>query len=271
MRQVLNHPQSLRIQGRTDGADASLIRKNGTPMGFLVVTFAALAAAAATQAASGFGFALLAVPLLTLTHDVRTAVVGAGVAGVLLNVESVRRDHRHVRWRTVAALLVTAVIGMPFGLVLLRSLDERTLTIVVAVTVLGCTYLVWRQPVLSGGRAVVAAGGLAAGVLSTATGTNGPPLVAVLSGLDLDPCEFRASLAAYFSATGVLGVLAFGLAGQLTRPAWLIGAVGMTAVPFGWLLGDLAFRRLDATRFRHVVLVMLVVTSAITIMKAATG
>jgi uncharacterized protein len=234
----------------------------------IAVIFAVIAAAAAVQAVTAFGFALLAVPLLAVISDVPTAVVGVGVAGVLLNFGTVRVDWAHVRWRPVGGLLVAAAAGMPFGLIALRGLADRALGIVVAGAVLGCTLLVWLRPRLRGGWPVVAAAGVVAGVLATATGTNGPPLVAVFLGLGFRPAEVRASLAAYFSVSGVLSLVGFGLAGELTRPVWVIGAVGVLAAPLGWWLGNRVFRRFDAARFRRVVLGMLVCTSLMTLVRA---
>jgi uncharacterized protein len=234
----------------------------------IVAIFAILATAAAVQAVTAFGFALLAVPLLAQTDDVPTAVVGVGVAGVLMNFATVRIDRAHIRWRPVVGLLAAATVGMPFGLLLLRGLSERALGVLVAAAVLGCALIVWLRPTLRGGWLAVASAGVFAGVLATATGTNGPPLVAVFLGMGFTPAEVRASLAGYFSVSGVLSVVAFATAGELTRPVWLIGAVGLVAVPLGWWLGNRLFRRFDPLRFRRAVLAMLVLTSVMTVTRA---
>jgi uncharacterized membrane protein YfcA len=231
-----------------------------------IATFAALTAAAAVQAASGFGFALVAVPTLGLFTDIRAAVVGTAVASMLLNVGTIRSGFDHVRWRLVGTLLLIAAAGMPFGVILLRSLDNRALSLLVAVAVLGCTALVWLRPTVRGWVAI-ACGGLLAGVLSTATGTNGPPLAAVFAGVGLNPAEFRASFGAYFAVSGGLTLTAYGVAGELTQTAWLVGAVGVVALPVGWFLGDRLFRRLDATHFRRAVLVVLIASSVVTAMR----
>jgi uncharacterized membrane protein YfcA len=235
-----------------------------------VATFAVLATAAAVQAASGFGFALVAVPFLALVIDPHTAVVGAAVASVPLNLGAVRRRFGDVRWRLVGGLLLAAATGLPVGLVLLRTLDDRALTLLVAGTVLSCTILVWRRLALRG-RVAVVAGGVVAGVLTTATGTNGPPLAAVFAGLGLEPREFRASFGAYFAVSGVLTLAAYGVAGELTGEAWQVGAVGLVALPVGWFLGDRVFRRLDPVRFRRAVLAVLVTSAAVTAMRVVSG
>jgi uncharacterized membrane protein YfcA len=237
----------------------------------VLAIFVILAVAAAVQAATAFGFALIAVPLLALTADVSTGVVGVALAGLLLNLGTVHLDWAHIRWRPVIGLLAAAGVGMPFGLFILRSLDERALKLLVAAVVLACTLLVWRRPAFPTGWPVVAAVGVLAGVLATATGMNGPPLLALFLGMGFVPAEVRASLAVYFSVSTVLAVAAFAVAGELTGPAYLIGAVGLVAVPLGWWLGNRVFRRFDAAGFRRAVLVMLLFTSVVTAVRAAMG
>jgi uncharacterized protein len=237
----------------------------------LAAAFVVLAVGAAVQAASGFGFALAAVPLLAAVTDARTAVVGSSVAGLLLSIRAAVGERRQVGWRAASALTGSAALGMPFGVLVLRSLSQRALALLIAATVLGCVVLVWRRPELPSGSGPLVVAGLTAGVLTTATGTNGPPLVAALQAMRYEPREFRATLAAVFAATGVLGVAAFAVAGQITRPALLVGAVGAPAVLVGWEIGNVAFRRLGAGRFRTVVLALLVASSVAMVIRVVIG
>jgi hypothetical protein len=237
----------------------------------LAIAFAIILTAAATQAATGFGFALVAVPLLAATSDPRTAVVGASLVGPLLSVTIAARERASVRWRTAALVFGAALLGMPFGLLVLRSAPERALTALIAVVVLACTLLVWLDLRLGTGVRTVGMVGLVSGVLSTATGANGPPLVAAFQAMGYDPATFRATLAAVFAGTGVCSLAGFLLAGQVRPPALATALVGAPAVALGWWLGNRLFARLDRAWFRRVVLVGFVATSAVTLARALLG
>src|SRR5690606_21218277 len=153
--------------------------------------------AAFAQAVTGFGFALVAVPLLALAADARTAVVAAGLTGLAMNLVVLGRQHRHVRWPDTGLLLAAGMVGMPLGIWLLRTAPDRVLSALIALCVLGCTALVWRDVRLRAPKLGAIGGiGVLAGALSTATGTNGPPLVAAFHALGYDPRTFRATLAA---------------------------------------------------------------------------
>lgn len=240
-------------------------------MSTLVAAAAVLLLAAMAQAVSGFGFALVAVPLLALTTDARTAVVVAGLAGLVMNLVLAARERVHVRWRTAWLLLLTAAVGLPLGLVVLRLAPERLLAALIGVSVLGCTALVWRDVRLPDpGPVAVGAIGVLVGTLSTATGTNGPPLVAAFQAMGYEPRVFRATLAAVFAGTGVASVAGFLAAGLVTPRVAGLGLAGLPAVGLGWLLGNWLFARIPGARFRTFVLASLVVSSAVTIAHAAT-
>jgi uncharacterized membrane protein YfcA len=234
----------------------------------LLAAFAILAMAAVAQAVTGFGFALLSVPLLALVVPIQDAVVAGSLASLALTIGISIRERAHVRWRTTGILLAVAVVGMPVGYWMLTTLPEPVLTLVVGVSVLVSTFLVWRRPTISAGPVSVGVVGLLVGVLTTSTGTNGPPLVAAFQSMGFPPRVFRATTAAVFTGCGLVACGLFAAGGQIGRTALLIWAVSVPAIVGGFLAGDRVFRRLDHGRFRTVVLWALIVASIITIGRA---
>lgn len=234
----------------------------------LFAVFVIILLASVAQTATGFGSALIAVPLLTLATGPRTAVVGGTLAGLVLTWAITARNRRHAQWRVAGWLLAAATLGMPLGLLVLRYTPDRVLTAVIALTALACTVLVWRRVRLATGRPVVVVVGILTGVLTTATGTNGPPLVAAFQGMGYDARTFRATISAVFTGTGVLGVLGFLVAGQVTAEAARVGLVGLPATALGWWVGELIFRRFDEAAFRRAVLAALGVICAVTLVRA---
>jgi uncharacterized membrane protein YfcA len=235
-------------------------------LAFLIVLLASF-----TQAVTGFGFALVAVPLLAVAIDPHRAVVTEGLVSLGATVFAVVRERAHVRWRDSGWLLGCALAGLPLGLLILRGTPDRVLTALIAVCVLGCTLLVWRRAKLPQHSVVtVGAVGVLVGTLSTATGTNGPPLVAAFQAMGYDRHTFRATLAAVFAGTGVLSVAGFFAVGLVDARVTRLALVSLPAVAIGWLLGDRVFARIGATGFRTVVLVALLVTSAVTLIRAFT-
>ena len=227
--------------------------------------------AAFAQALSGFGFALVAVPLLASTVDPQAAVVTTTAVGMTMNLARAAGERQQVRWAVAVRLCAAAVAGVPFGLLMLTVLPDLALTVLIAVTTVACTVAVWRGLRLPGGSGPVVAAGVLSGVLLTATGTNGPPLVAALQALGLTPRQFRATLAAIFSLSSLVGMAGFVSAGLVTVPYAAIIAVGLPAVAAGAWLGQRAFVRVDAVRFRRIVISGLLASSMLALVHAGAG
>jgi hypothetical protein len=237
----------------------------------LIATFVIIAVAAAAQAVTGFGFALLAVPLLALVMPVDTAVVVGSIASLAMSVVTATLDRAHVQWRTATFIVAIAVVAMPLGLYLLVALPASALTALVGVSVLVSTFLVWLRPTLPDRRGTLVGIGLLVGLLTTATGTNGPPLVAAFQSLGYGKQAFRATIAAVFVGCGIVSIGFFAYGRELTVPAVQACLVGIPGGFIGWWAGDHIFRRLDVRLFRVVVLLALVAASVVTLARAITG
>jgi uncharacterized membrane protein YfcA len=233
----------------------------------LVAIFAIVVVAAAVQGVTGFGFALVAMPLLQLVAEPHAAVVGSSLATLLLMVGVAVREREHVRWSAAVPLMAAAAVGMPIGLLALQRLSGTALSLLTALAALSCTALVWRDMRLPSGRGTVIGAGVLVGVLSTSTGTSGPPLVAAFKAMGYEPREFRATIAGMFGFTSVVSVAGFVATGQVSRAAIVLGSVALPATWVGWWAGNRLFRRIDTDRFRHFVLVALVVSCVLAIMR----
>ena len=240
-------------------------------MTFAVLGAAAVAAfvlAATAQAVTGFGFALVAVPLLLLVTDSVTAVVGTTVVGLLLTGAVGVRERAHVERAPAVRFIGAGLLGMPIGLVALVGMDEESLTVLVAVGVLGCAGLLWTGARLPAGRGPQWAAGVLSGAMLTSTGMNGPPVVLSMHGLALPPRRFRATLQVVFFGQDAAAVFAFAVLGSLDPAVATVVAAGVLGVPGGWWLGNTLFRRLPADGFRRVVLTAVTASAAVAIATA---
>jgi uncharacterized membrane protein YfcA len=234
----------------------------------LLAVAATLALAAFLQATSGFGFSLISVPVISMLFGPAVAVVATSTVGVLLTLSLVVGGRRHMDLGIVRIVAITAVVGMPAGLWILTHLDARVLSATIAVVVLALgTWLSigGRLPRLVG---LDLAAAMMSAVLATSTGTNGPPLVALLHARNVDRRSFRATLNAAFLLQGIGAVVGFTLARRFTVTTGAVIAVGVPAVVVGRLSGERVFDRLDHRRFRRVVLAVLLATGVASLMHA---
>jgi hypothetical protein len=233
-----------------------------------VGVFGVVAVASAAQAVSGFGFALIATPVVAVLAGPKAAVVGLTMIGILLVAQLSLRGRGHVERPTVLVVTVAAIAGMPLGLLVLTQANDRVLTIAIAVAVIGFSLLLWRGARFPAGRGTDVAAGFTAGILSTSTGTSGPPIVIALSAKELSPAVFRATISAIFLVQGSASLVAFAIGGQITRDAVSVALAGLPGVIVGSIVGERGFRRLDTPTFRRVVLGMLFASGLVALVGA---
>lgn len=221
---------------------------------------ASVIVAAVSQIVTGFGFAIVLVPLLLFWAAPAQAIALAALLGAVLTTAVSLREHAYVQRKVALLLFASSLPGLPLGIAALGWLPLAWLKALVAAVVVCAVVVVLRRGIALGrAAALTALAGLLSGILLTATGMNGPPLVAAMRARGHGEREYRATLAAVFSAQGWIGFVLLALAGKV-QPATLgLAGIGLLALVPGMALGAKAAERLDAGRVRQAIIVMLVV------------
>lgn len=237
----------------------------------LIVVAGAIFLASIVYMVAGFGFSLLAMPLMTIAVPVEDALVISSLLAILSTwwqALSLRHDaDRPIALRMGAA----AYVGMPLGLVVLNVVDDRSLKIVLGSTVLLATALLARQVSFARlGGGFDYAMGFVSGVLNTSLGTNGPPLVFGLQTRGLPPERFRATIAVVFAMSNVFAMTLFALDGKITADGLRAALITVPVWLAGLWLGLRIRPLIPAARFRRLVLALLAVTGVTAIAFALT-
>jgi uncharacterized protein len=214
--------------------------------GLLLAAAAGIVAGATLQAATGFGFSLLAAPLLFAAIRPAEAVGLLVLLGTEVNLLTLATERRRPRplTRDAAVLCAWALPGSVAGVVVLRALPPLALQIAVTLGVAGT--LAVRQ--LAGSRAQVPAwaAGLTSGALTTATSISGPPLLLHLLGRELSPARVRDTLTACFLGLGAITALTLWASGTDALPDAGLAAALVPAVAAAHLVGRRAFAPLSS-------------------------
>jgi uncharacterized membrane protein YfcA len=234
-----------------------------------LIVVAAVLAASFVQILAGFGFALLAMPVMTLAIPVEQAVVIATLLGAITNAWQSIHQRADADGPLVRRLVISAYVGMPLGLVVLNVVADRPLRIILGACVLIAAGLLVRRISLAHvGRTLDYPCGFLAGVLTTSLGTNGPPLVFDLQARHLDPARFRATLVAVFSLSNVLALALFIADDKITADGGRAFALAMPSWIAGQALGWPVRRHVHGERFRWLVLTLMFAAGATAILFA---
>jgi uncharacterized protein len=240
-------------------------------LGTVVWIGCAFALGSFAQSISGFGFTLIAVPLLTVAVRPADAVVGQTLAALLLSGWMGTQLWPLADKAVLKRIVPMSVLGMPIGIWLSSRLSDRGLRVMVGIAVISAAIAIasgWRLRKVNAPFELGA--GLLSGILSTTTGTNGPPLVITMAARDHPPDRFRATLQVAFAIANVAAIPFFVASGKITHSGVVVGAVGLVPTLAGRLLGEPVFRKLDPFRFRRIVIVMLFVAGTVALVRALT-
>jgi len=231
---------------------------------------AVLFCATFVRSALGFGEALIAVPLLALALPVETAAPVAVLVSITVAAIIVAQDWRDVQVPITVWLVLSSMIGIPLGLVLLRTISESLVKGGLGVVVAGfatATLLNRGAYELKNDR-LAWLFGVAAGILGGAYGMNGPPLVVYGALRRWSPGQFRATLQGYFLPASVMGMIGYWAAGLWTPSVTRYYVVSLPAVLLAIAVGRYTGRRIDAQRFLVYVHVGLLVIGAVLLFQA---
>lgn len=203
---------------------------------------------------TGFGFALVSVPLLLLVMDPASTVATVLVIGLATSTANALTSRRHVDNGMLRWLLPGALPGMVAGSYALRLIDPVLLKLVAAGLVVAFTaILAFSHPPSRPRRPQRARTGLIGGVsglLMTSVGLSGPPIVLLLSTVQPDKHRSRATLAAYFATTGPIGLAALLIQRSAPAHAWGVALLLVPAALVGRALGSQTHSRVPPRAFR---------------------
>jgi uncharacterized membrane protein YfcA len=215
-------------------------------------------AGAMLQAATGFGFSLVAAPLLFAAIDPEPAVVLLLLLGLEVNLLTLVTERRRPRplTRSTLLMLAFAIPGALAGVAVLRALPAVALQVAVTLGVAGT--LAARRVTSAHVPAWLA--GLAAGALTTSTSTNGPPMLLHLIGRGVEPSRVRDTLTTCFVGLAAIGAVALLATGDPELPDGTLALALVPAVLAGHLVGRRGFARLSAgDRYEPVLTAVLIV------------
>jgi uncharacterized membrane protein YfcA len=198
---------------------------------------------------SGFGSALVYVPLMSALYGPRIAAPSMAVIDVLAAVTFVSTVWRQAAWREVLPLAVSALVAAQFGSLILKYADPILLRWLITILVLAVVAVLasgWRyqgRPIL----VVTLAVGALSGLLGSAVQMAGPPVIVYWPGSAGEAAIVRANFVTYFAALAAGLGITYSIKGLLTSEATalalLIGPLQIASQHVGARLFPLASDR----------------------------
>ena len=171
------------------------------------------------QGLTGFGSALIAIPLLTLLMDIKAAVPLCMLNGLALTLYLSVPLRFHLDIRKILPLLIGSLPGIVAGTLLLSRLDSHLLRLAIGILLIAFSLyrLYLRAPSIQLPSWFGYLAGFLTGAIGAALSAGGPPAIIYTTLTGWNKEEVRATLSGFFVISGLITVVVHALTGVSTR------------------------------------------------------
>lgn len=222
---------------------------------------------------TGFGSALIAVPLLALSQPLQFAVPLVLALDFSASLVLGGLNRNKANWSEIKILLPFGMIGACVGAYALVTLPTTAvlLTLGAFTMFFGFRNVFGLQPIGALSRAWAVPAGLTGGATGALFGASGPPYIMYLTRRLLDKSEVRATFSWLFAIDGGFRLALFLFAGLLLEPKLQIAyALGLLPMALGLYIGNKVHLDMTSQGMLKVVGALLVLSGAMLFVKVAT-
>ena len=233
----------------------------------LAVAGAAAVAGGLVRGFTGFGGALVMVPVLSLVLGPGAALAAVCASGVPVILQLLPAALRHAERTFVLPFAAAAFAAAPAGTWVLVAVPPSAMKVAISLAVLAMTAMMawgWRFPAQAG-PGVMAALGAAAGLVQGASGVGGPPAVAAALARPGPPETQRGNVIGAVSALGLCAAAPYWLHGLFTLESLAVAAIILPAYIGSTWVGIRLFSSRGKAWYRRAALAVLAAVGLVTL------
>ena len=209
---------------------------------------------------SGFGAALIAMPILSGLTSIYVAAPLVALVGLTNDVLLSLYYRRSFHWEIVTKLWLGSALGIPFGFLILRFFPSSWMLSGLGLMI--SAYAIYALfgpmiPVLRARRWIYGTGFLC-GALGSSYNIPGPPIILYGNSQRWDQEKFKSTLSIFFCGNAILVVLGHVVESRISEAVLQQYAIAFPGLIVGSFTGIVLSRFCNPLVFRKVVLVLLV-------------
>jgi len=230
-------------------------------------------AAAFIRGFTGFGLAVVGVPLLSLFFAPAEIVPAIMILAILAGLQLIPKIWRSVDWKLLTPTVIGTAFGTPLGTWLLAGVSADVMRVLIGGAVLVAAFAMQlgfrfsQRP-----HAGVSAGfGAIAGLTGGAAAMPGPSVIFLFLAAPIAHEAGRATLVLFFQASQVMSAVAATVGGLMNLHALILGALLVPPMLVGNWLGDRVFDKASAQSYRRIVVLLLAGLGAVAAIRGLIG
>lgn len=226
----------------------------------LVIVITAFGAAF-VQGVSGFGFALVAMPILSGLTSIQTAAPLVALTTLINNLILCVYYRQSFDRKVVINLLIGSMLGIPIGFLALDYIPTALMLIGLGVTIVIYSLYSLVSPVVPIVRSKLWAygAGFLSGILLGSFNLPGPPIILYGSSQRWSQEKFKGNLTSFFWVSVAIVVLGHGFSNRISEEIIRQFLIAIPSLMSGLFLGVVLAKKFDPNIFRKVITVLLAI------------
>lgn len=220
---------------------------------------------------TGFGLALVAVPLIQFILPVTDTAVFIALINMIFSIIYYRHSKAVVKGQPLGLMALWTGIGVASGTVILKFVNPAyiqlgwgVLIIFIVVALVHGINLHIRSD-----RSAMTLSGLFGGLLAGATGISGPPVAIILSSMNTPREKFNAIISIFILFAVTYALIFYMISGLIRIDTVMLALCCIPALLAGLYTGDKLASRISQKTFAAIVYVVLLIMGVITLFKGA--
>jgi uncharacterized membrane protein YfcA len=227
--------------------------------------------ASAVRGFTGFGLALIAVPLIQFFLPVSDTAVFIALVNISFSLLYFRRSKTKISGQPIGTMALWTGVGVAGGTAVLKFINPAYIQLVWGILILLIVIALIRG--MSFGirseKSAFRISGLLGGILAGATGITGPPVAIILSSIKTPKEKFSAVLSLFILFAVSFAFVFYFAAGLIHVRTLLLALTTIPAMLAGLYTGDRLVSHINQKTFTAVVYIVLVIMGIITLFKGA--
>lgn len=224
-------------------------------MNAIIIFIITITLATTIQGLTGFGFSLLATPILLFFLPSKLIIPLINILSLIINLILVFTYREHITFTRISRLSIGGITGISIGITLFDYLNMSILTLIAAVlTLIFSLLLLKNYQIKLNEKAGLFPIGFLSGLLGGIISFSGLPLILFFSNQKLVKNSFKATLSAFFLIINSLALIIYLYKGIFTEELNNYLLVGLPFIIIFTTIGIFYSKKLGQDKFRKATL-----------------
>jgi hypothetical protein len=207
---------------------------------------------------TGFGFALLALPILTIFFPMQALVPAMTLFNLFTSLYILANIKLKIEYKYLLPMLLASFIGIPAGVHILQYLPEQTMELTTGISIFSLSMVI----LLSGNKEIpesrkkkpIFFAGFLSGFMASSMSIGGPPIALAMNRKGYTKERFRKMFALVSVINAVIATVLYVAKGIFVAFSLKFAAFLFPVMLLGSKLGDVLSQKVNQAQFKRMVL-----------------